>query len=182
MKRLCICLVFAPAVLAALLVGSSVIAHDSDEADARLSGFQEVPSVVSRGSGSFRARINDTTIEWQLSYGGLEGVPAVAHVHVGQKGANGGVSAFFCGGAGKPPCPPSGTISGVITAADVLGPAGQGVAAGEIEDLIRAMRAGVTYVNVHTSKHPGGEIRGQVNVNERGRHGHGHDRGKDDDD
>jgi hypothetical protein len=27
---------------------------------------------------------------------------------------------------------------------------------------VRAIRAGVTYVNVHTNKHPGGEIRGNV--------------------
>jgi hypothetical protein len=44
----------------------------------------------------------------------------------------------------------------------VTGPAGQGVAAGELADLIRAIRAGAAYVNVHTATYPTGEIRGQI--------------------
>jgi hypothetical protein len=47
-------------------------------------------------------------------------------------------------------------------AGDVIGPAGQGVAAMEFDELLRAMRAGRTYVNVHSDKHPGGEIRGKL--------------------
>jgi hypothetical protein len=49
----------------------------------------------------------------------------------------------------------------------VGGPAGQGIAAGELSELIAAIRAGRTYVNVHTNKHPGGEIRGQVRSDRR---------------
>jgi hypothetical protein len=57
----------------------------------------------------------------------------------------------------------------------VIGPAGQGIAAGEFEEILRAMRSGVTYVNDHTDKHPGGEIRGLIV-------GSGKARGKDKDD
>ncbi|MGH3084468.1 MAG: CHRD domain-containing protein [Gaiellaceae bacterium] len=53
-------------------------------------------------------------------------------------------------------------VTGVIDAADVTGPAGQGIAAGELTEVIRALRAGAVYANVHTSKYTGGEIRGQV--------------------
>jgi hypothetical protein len=54
-------------------------------------------------------------------------------------------------------------VSGVIDAADVIGPAGQGIEAGSFEELVRAMRGGVTYANVHTTpRWPGGEIRGQI--------------------
>jgi CHRD domain len=45
---------------------------------------------------------------------------------------------------------------------DVIGPASQGIAAGEFDELVRAIRAGVTYANVHSEKFPGGEIRGQI--------------------
>ena len=52
-------------------------------------------------------------------------------------------------------------MTGTRTAADVVGPAGQGIAAGEFEELVRALRAGVTYANVHSQQFGGGEIRGQ---------------------
>lgn len=155
--------------------GSSLIAQDdsrgSGHARARLEGFQEVPAVSTTGHGRFSAHIDDDaqTIEWHLSYADLEGhlvtngVVTASHIHVGQRGVNGGVSAFFCGGGGKAACPTEGELSGVITPADVVGPAGQGVEAGSFAELVRAIRAGKTYVNVHTTRWPGGEIRGQVN-------------------
>jgi len=53
-------------------------------------------------------------------------------------------------------------VTGVIDAADVIGPAGQGIAPGEFNELVRAIRSGNTYANVHTNMYPGGEIRGQI--------------------
>jgi CHRD domain len=53
-------------------------------------------------------------------------------------------------------------VTGVIDAADVSGPADQGIAAGELTEVIRALRAGAVYANVHTEKYRSGEIRGQV--------------------
>ena len=158
------------AVLAAgLLVASLAGASGSGKKNvkANLTGFQEVPAVSSFGSGTFNAVIDDDaqTITYELSFGGLNSATLFAHIHLGQRTANGGVSAFLCGGGGKPACPDggaTGTVSGVITAADVIGPAGQGIAAGEFDELVRAIRAGVTYANVHSMTQPGGEIRGQI--------------------
>jgi hypothetical protein len=53
-------------------------------------------------------------------------------------------------------------VSGTVVAADVIGPAGQGIAPGEFAELLRAIRKGVTYVNVHSATQPGGEIRAQM--------------------
>jgi hypothetical protein len=77
---------------------------------------------------------------------------------------SGGVSFFFCGGGGKPACPAatSGTITGTVVAADVIGPAGQGIAAGNLAAILEMIRAGFGYANMHTPLHPGGEIRGQI--------------------
>lgn len=105
-----------------------------------------------------------TTLSYTLSYSGLEGTTTLfAHIHFGQRDVAGGVAAFLCGGGGKPACPnTAGTVSGTVVAADVIGPAGQGIAAGEFGELLTAMGDGITYANAHTNKHPGGEIRGQI--------------------
>jgi hypothetical protein len=144
-----------------------------------LTGFQEVPSLSTTGNAHLELAIDDEgeRIEFEMTYADLEGVgttPFVtngvvtaSHIHIGARGTNGGVSVFFCGGGGKPACPPlSGTISGVIVPTDILGPAAQGVNPGEptaFAELVRAIRAGFTYANIHTTRWPAGEIRGQIN-------------------
>ena len=149
-----------------------------------LSGFEEVPVVSTVAEGEFHARISDdaTQIDYELSYTGLEGAVQQAHIHLGQRSVNGGISVWLCGNpnppaivppAGTQTCPaPPATITGTITAANVVGPANQGIAAGEFAELIRAMRAGKTYVNVHSSKFPGGEIRSQIEAGNSGHNGH----------
>ena len=131
---------------------------------AHMIGYNEVPSLNSPGQGDVALTVTDTSITFTLTYSGLTGPPSMSHIHVGQPGVNGGVSVFFCGGGGKPACPASssGTVTGTITAANVVGPTGQGFAAGNITPVIAALRAGFTYANMHTAAFPNGEIRGQI--------------------
>lgn len=150
-----------------------------------LTGYEEVPALSTSGNGVFNAKISsdETRIVWQLSYADLESAVQQAHIHIGNVSVNGGISVFLCtnlgnGPAGIQPCPPApATISGVIQAADVspnipaTAPArAQGLDTGELDELIAAMRAGATYVNVHTTGRPGGEIRSQIG----GNRGHDH--------
>lgn len=162
--------VLALAVLAAgLLVASLANATGGGKKvfKANLHSYNEVPAISSNGFGDVRLRPGGgMSFTYELSYGGLSAAAAAAHIHLGQANVNGGVAVFLCGGGGKPACP-AGTggeesVSGTIVPADIIGPAGQGLAAGEWDELVRAIRARVTYVNVHTSMHPGGEIRGQL--------------------
>lgn len=134
---------------------------------ARLDGLREVPALSSEGSGLFVARVANGSIRYRLSYRDLGSDVLFAHIHFGQAGVNGGVSAFLCSTAPAPvqtpACPPpGGSVTSVLTAADVVGPAGQGIAPGEFDELLDAIRAGATYVNVHTADFNGGEIRGQI--------------------
>ena len=169
MRRLMFAAVVGGSLLVALIAGSFALANGDGKGQARakLIGYNEVPSISTLATGEFRAKINRNanTIEYTLSYQGIEGGAATqAHIHLGQRHTNGGVSAFLCGGGDKPPCPPTaGTVRGIIDAADVIGPANQGIAPGEFGELVRAIRAGATYANVHSSPtYPGGEIRGQI--------------------
>jgi hypothetical protein len=50
----------------------------------------------------------------------------------------------------------------VVDPADIIGPASQGIEAGSFAEAVRAMRAGATYANVHSTRWPAGEIRGQL--------------------
>jgi hypothetical protein len=138
--------------------------------DERLSGYQEDPSVISTaGRGTFDASLDGKGgIAYRLSYAGLEGDVQQAHIHLGGRHQSGGIIVFLCsnlgnGPAGTQACPPApATVTGTLVPADVVGPAGQGIAAGEFGELVAAMRAGVTYVNVHSTLHPAGEIRAQL--------------------
>ncbi|HKY28934.1 MAG TPA: CHRD domain-containing protein [Pyrinomonadaceae bacterium] len=181
MKRVAIvlCLVaFATAGVLAVPQGFKVIKEF-------LTGYEEVPALSTTGNGVFNAKISsdESRIEWQLSYADLESAVQQAHIHIGNVSVNGGITVFLCtnlgnGPAGIQPCPPApATISGVIEADDVspnipatAGGRGQGIDTGEIDELIAAMRAGATYVNVHTTVRTGGEIRAQIG----GDRGHGH--------
>jgi hypothetical protein len=163
-------LVFAAVVLGGLLLVASMAVAEGGKKNLKadeLSGYQENPDVSSTSTGSFTATIDDDaqTIGYELSYSALEGGNALfAHIHFGKRAVNGGVSAFLCGGGDKPACPATdGTVTGVLDVADIIGPAGQGIEAASFSELVSAMRAGHTYVNVHTPRWPGGEIRAQIN-------------------
>ena len=147
---------------------------DLDDDDRRvvahLRSVCEVPSISSSAHGTFNAEIDDAgqMIVWTLTYQDLEAPVEQAHIHFGERHTNGGISAFFCtnlgnGPPGAQPCPDTtATLNGTITPEQIIGPADQGIAAGEFEELVRAIRSGAAYVNVHTTTFPAGEIRGQV--------------------
>ena len=158
---------------------------------ARLSGFNEVifvagqagPPLVApalRGAistpakGRFTAILDDPTdvIQYELSYEGLVAPVTQAHIHFGQRHTVGGIIVWLCQTAGTqapeavrsstPPCPSEGTVTGTITPAQVLAQDAQGFAAGDFDELVRAIRNRAAYANVHTERFTAGEIRGQI--------------------
>lgn len=158
-------------VVAAIVAGSFIASAQGQERSfrAKLTGYNEVPAVSTTGTGEFRLSVDpgDSSLSYELQYQNLEGATTLfAHVHLGQTGVNGGIAFFLCGGGGKPACPnTSGTVSGTIVVADVIGPASQGITSSQLDEMLKALRSGVGYANVHTNNHPGGEIRGQINDN-----------------
>ena len=82
-----------------------------------------------------------------------------AHIHFGAIGQSGGISAFLCTNVGNGPvgtqaCPAApGSVSGLVEPSDVIGAAAaQGIAAGEYDELVAAIRNGTAYVNVHRGR------------------------------
>jgi hypothetical protein len=154
------------AILALLLARGILAAQTPAETfEARITGFQEVPAIETEGKGTFTATLSSsgTSLSYTLTFTTLSTAATVAHIHIGQFAVSGGIVVFLCGGGGKPACPPSGgTVTGTITAADVMALPAQNVVAGDFAGLLRFMRAGVGYANVHSTRFPAGEIRGQI--------------------
>ena len=126
------------AVIGLLGVASYALAGGGRDhiASSVLSGYEENPDISTVAKGTFDAQIGDadTTITYKLSYSGLEGDVQQAHIHFGKPAINGGISVFLCsnlgnGPTGTPSCPQSGTVRGTLDAADVVGPAAQGIEA-----------------------------------------------------
>ena len=130
---------------------------------AKLSGGEEVPSVTTQAQGeaTFNVSSDGSSIRYKLVRSNIENV-TMAHIHQGAKGAAGPVVAWL-----YPATPPAVLIpgrsdgvlmEGTITASNLVGP----LEGHPLSDLINEMKAGNTYVNIHTSQHAGGETRGQI--------------------
>jgi CHRD domain len=116
---------------------------------ATLNAAQEVPAPtgdLGAARGTFLATVSATadgaSVAWQLTFSGLTGAAAAAHVHMAPRGQAGGVVIPLCG-----PCesPTSGTATVDAT-------------------VLNALQTGAAYANVHTAANKAGEIRGQVDV------------------
>ena len=166
----------ALAIITSLLV--CVTAVQAETIRATLTGYEEVPAVSTLARGEFRARINrdEQSIDFELRYSGLQGTVQQAHVHVAQLSVNGSIVIWLCQTA-TPFLDPTGladtcpagqaseaVVTGTITSANVIAgsTASQQLTAGDLAEVIRAIRAGTAYANVHTDLSTGGEIRGQI--------------------
>ena len=159
--------------LAVSMLAAPAAHSQTERFSASLSGAPEVPPINTAGTGNFEMTIQPGAINFSLSFADLSSTLTVAHLHFAPSKVAGGVMIFLCGGGNQPACPAatSGTITGTITAANVTGPGGQGITAGDLDSALAAVRDNLSYANMHTTIFPGGEIRGQV------RRGRGHDRG-----
>ena len=112
---------------------------------ATLNAGQEVPHPVGTkagAAGKFTATVTGAKIAWKLTFSHLTGPASAAHIHAGKTGVPGAVIVPLCG-----PCTSGQTGTGRLTSAQLA-----------------QMKVGKTYVNVHTNKNQGGEIRGQIRL------------------
>lgn len=169
------------------ILGASAVRADEATVMTRLIGYQETPATInSAASGEFTAKIHPdgTAIDYELSYRELSSAVLQAHIHFGRPGLNGGVVLFLCTNLTPPsgvptpqacPAPPT-TITGTLSAIDVIAVPGQGIDSGTtgFAEMLTAIRAGAAYANVHTANHPGGEIRGRLGGDGHEHEGHEH--------
>ncbi len=165
---------FSPAlVLIAGLILQTPVAHAIPITFvANLSGANEVPAVVSPGTGLATVILDPTaqTLQVNATFSGLTSNTVAAHIHCCQPlGTNAGVATTVPAFPGFPLGVTSGTYSSVVfdlTQPLIYNPAfvtlQGGTIAGAEAALINGIENGQTYFNIHTSINPGGEIRGQL--------------------
>ena len=133
----------AGAVCALALAALSLAATRTTVWTAALSSGQEVPKQVVKDAaahGLFKATLTGAKLKWKLTFAKLTGPATAAHIHMAAKGKSGNVVVPLCA-----PCKSGATGTATLTVAD-----------------LSAFRKHLLYVNVHTTKNPNGEIRGQL--------------------
>jgi hypothetical protein len=176
MKRI---LIVATAALVTMFV-APVAADDGEMITVHLVGYQETPATINTpGSADFTAKIHadGTAVEYELTYRDLSSTVLQSHIHFGRPATTGGIVLFLCTNLGNAPatvpapqaCPETNpaTITGTLTAANVIALSAQGIDSGAagFAEMLKAIRAGAAYVNVHTANHPSGEIRARLERN-----------------
>ena len=170
------------------VVLTAPIAARAERIRAALTGYEEVPVVSTVASGEFVGMISrdGQSIDYELTYTGLQGTVTQAHIHVAQPSVNGSIVIWLCQTATNPApanqaihtCNPgSDDFTGTITAGIVIagGTASQQLNANDLASVIALIRAGAAYANVHTLPNStGGEIRGQIDVVDRDDRGDDH--------
>src|SRR5918996_63374 len=148
-------LLFVVVVVAMLATVSAAYADDL-KFEAELSGAHEVPPVTTEGEGEAKFESDGSSVDFELKWDDLSTPAFAAHIHCGVTGMNGPVGVtLFAGSMGT-----EGEVESTFTGPD------PGNACGwmDLADVLGEMATGGAYVNVHTTQHPGGEVRGQVAV------------------
>ena len=140
------------ALVVTLSLSSPSVGDAADEEpavtlEATLDATQEVPAPGgplpgAGGTATFKYDETDKSVTYTVTVTNLTGPPVAAHIHLG----------------------PPGTAGPVRVTLDQNNLAGGAAPAPVSDDLVEPLYDGGTYVNVHTSQNPNGEIRGQIHL------------------
>lgn len=145
------------AVFAIVLTASLGLAASHHKA--ALTGSEVVPPVETKASGeaTFTLSKDGKELAYTLTVKDIENATA-AHIHAGKKGENGGPLAGLFAGPKKEGAFSGELAKGTITDKELMGP----LAGKKVKDLVKIIKEGGAYVNIHTEKNPNGEVRGQI--------------------
>lgn len=149
---------FGLLIIVLLVATGTVLAHPQNFR-AHLSQAAGIP-IETNGQGQAKFQLNHGELSFVLALSSLEGETLAAHIHYSEEpGGNGPPVISLCGAFGPPPVPvadcggPGHPAAGTITLSDA-----------EAAELMANIAENRAYVNVHTTAHPPGEVRGQVEM------------------
>lgn len=146
-------------VFAVVLTASLGAAASHHGYKAALTGAEVVPPVETKAAGeaTFTLSKDGKELAYTLTAKDIENATA-AHIHAGKKGENGGPLAGLFAGPKKEGSFSGELAKGTITDKNLMGP----LAGKKVQDLVKIIKEGGAYVNIHTEKNPNGEVRGQI--------------------
>lgn len=135
--------VLAFALAAAMIAAPFSVRAETMQFHTTLSGGSEVPPTDSKGTGTVDATLDTSTktLTWTVTYSGLTGPATAAHFH----------GPAMAGANAKPVVPMKGSLASPMKGSAEL-----------TDEQMKQLEDGQWYFNIHTAKHPGGEIRGQM--------------------
>ena len=151
---------FRACVACLALIATSGVARADFTVTAVLSGTSQVPPNASPGTGTaiFVYTTATNSLSYSVTFSGLTAPASASHIHFGLPGTTGPVILPFTSPGPLPVT--SGSFAGTLTAADLIPSPGAGI--NTFADALTAIQNGQTYINIHSSSFPGGEIRGQI--------------------
>lgn len=121
-----------------------------------MNGAKEVPSKTTSATGTTELVVHPTFVDYRIDVSGITNVTA-AHIHTGNATVAGPILVgLFALGAGLS----TGLINGELISGRITPEGLPGTVS--LDSLKSLFRSGNSYVNVHTTVNPGGEIRGQI--------------------
>lgn len=152
-------IVIAAALSSLILLGATNTYAQNEKYRAKLDGDKEVPPVDTSAEGVINFKTKGDMLTWKMNVTGLPDATGV-HIHQGKVGENGDIIVDLLKTSKHSETPEGMILRGNVTAASL-----QGAMEGKtLEDLKAAMASGDTYVNLHTTDHPDGLIRGQLKL------------------
>ncbi len=149
--------------LASLIIlgatGSILVNGQKEKYKAKLLGKNEVPKVNSTAKGSASFKSKKSVITWKVNITGLKNVTG-AQLYLGNKSVKGDVIVDLLKSSNRSQTPIGLLMNGNISTSDLQGP----MQGNTLETLKSKMNNSQTYINILTSEHPDGEIRGPVKI------------------
>ena len=155
-----VCMIVLAVALGALVLAAANSSYAQNEKyRAKLDGKNEVPPLNTTSEGVINFKTKSGMMTWKMNVTGLNDATA-ANIHQGKAGEKGDVVVDLMKVSKHKDTAKGMLMRGNVTDASLTGP----MAGKTLADLQTAMANGDTYVNLATSDHPDGELRGQIKL------------------
>jgi CHRD domain len=152
-------IILASGLLSLMLVTTTswnFISAEDERFRAKLEGDNEIPPVQSKATAIAKFKVKGDTLTYNINVTGLSDATG-AQIHKGSSSKVGDTMVDLLKTGNSSKTSTGMIIDGKFNASNIEGPL-----AGDIPGLLSVLRTNNTYIQIQTTDHPDGEIRGQI--------------------